>query len=48
MIRKPTGCGEQTMSAMGPLVYALKYMEQTDTLRSEVEEVAYEHVSYGE
>ncbi|XP_064619848.1 complement C3-like [Lineus longissimus] len=46
-IRQPTGCGEQTMIYMGPLVYTTRYMLRTNTLTGQLEQTAYKHILSG-
>ena len=48
LIQLPTGCGEQTMIRMAPLVYVLRYMYSTkDGVTSAVEKKAYDYLRKG-
>jgi len=46
-IRQPTGCGEQTMIHMGPLVYTSRYMLRTNSLTGNLEKTAYKYILSG-
>ncbi|XP_064641209.1 complement C3-like [Lineus longissimus] len=46
-IKLPTGCGEQNMITMGPLVYATRYLLRIGKLTGELEANAYDHISKG-
>ena len=44
---KPTGCGEQTMSKLAPLVYVFNYLRNTKQVTKEIEESAFGHMQFG-
>ena len=48
LIQLPTGCGEQTMIRMAPLVYVLRYLySMKDGVTANVERKAYEFMRKG-
>ncbi|XP_033113133.1 murinoglobulin-2-like, partial [Anneissia japonica] len=47
MIKKPTGCGEQTLIRVGPNVFVTKYMEQTNQMTSDFEKKAFRYLRQG-
>lgn len=44
---KPTGCGEQTMSKLAPLVHLFNYLRSTKQVTKEIEESAFGHMLFG-
>ena len=48
LIKLPTGCGEQTMIRMAPLVYVLRYLYSTKNgVTADVERKAYDFMRKG-
>ena len=48
LIRLPTGCGEQTMISMAPLVYVLRYLYSIKNgVTAEIERRAYDFMRKG-
>jgi hypothetical protein len=47
LIRKPVGCGEQTMMYLAPMVYAMKYLIQTDQDTPEIETKGFDLIRGG-
>ncbi|XP_071947324.1 venom factor-like [Antedon mediterranea] len=47
MIKKPTGCGEQTLIRMGPNVFVTKYLTQTNQMTSDFERKAFRYLRMG-
>lgn len=44
---QPTGCGEQTMSKLAPLVYSFNYLRSTKQVSKEIEESSFGHMQFG-
>ena len=47
LIRMPTGCGEQTMLTLGPMVYVAKYLKESNQLTSDEEEQLRDFINKG-
>lgn len=47
LFRLPTGCGEQTASKLGPLVYVAKYLKETGQITGEWEKQLYDNITTG-
>jgi hypothetical protein len=47
LIRKPVGCGEQTMMFLAPMVYAMKYLIRTDQDTPEIEKKGFDLIRGG-
>ena len=46
-IRQPTGCVEQTIIKLAPLVYAMKYLKLTSQVTEKVERDGNRHIRSG-
>ena len=47
LIRAPSGCGEQTLIRLGPLVYVAKYLKETGQMTGEKEKRIYDLIRQG-
>nr|BAR45608.1 complement component 3-1 [Scolopendra japonica] len=43
-LKMPTGCGEQTMIALGPLVYTMSYLKKTKQMTANIEDTGYKYL----
>lgn len=46
-IRLPTGCVEQTIIRLAPLVYAMKYLKLTNQVSEKIEDDGNNHIRQG-
>lgn len=47
LVRLPTGCGEQNMITLAPLIAVLQYLETTGQLNADIRQTATDYIQKG-